>query len=168
MTRHPVVVRADAPAAVAADLLRAGKIRHLPVVDATGRLVGILTDRDLRQLVFDPNVQEALGETAVALSRFKVREVMTWGVVSVRPDTDLRAAARLMRERRIGALPVVENGAVAGILSEADLLAAFEQALGARVTTVEPLAAAPGAGAPYDYGFPAGAAGPDGNEGTVD
>jgi acetoin utilization protein AcuB len=169
MTRAPVVVRADAPVAVAVDLLRAGKIRHLPVVDETGRLVGIVTDRDLRQLVFDPMVQEALGETAVTLSGFKVREVMTWGVVSVRPDTDLRAAARLMRERKLGALPVVRDGAVVGILSETDVLAAFEKVLGARLTTVQPLGAAPAAGEPYDYGFPLpGAPGPGRNENTVD
>ncbi|HEX9821883.1 MAG TPA: CBS domain-containing protein [Methylomirabilota bacterium] len=167
MKRRPVVVRADAPVAVAADLLRAGKIRHLPVVDRTGRLIGIVTDRDLRQLVFDPVVQEALGETAVALSGLEVREVMTWGVVSVRPDTDLRAAARLMRERKIGALPVVEGGIVVGILSEIDVLAAFEKVLGARLTTVRPLDTA-SAGEPYDYGFPVPGAAPDTNEGTVD
>ncbi|HEU4368702.1 MAG TPA: CBS domain-containing protein, partial [Methylomirabilota bacterium] len=161
--------RADAPVAVAADLLRAGRIRHLPVVDGTGRLVGIVTDRDLRQLVFDPVVQEALGQTAAALSGLKVREIMTWGVLSVRPDTDLRAAARLMRERRIGALPVVDNGGVVGILSETDVLAAFEKVLSAHLTTVRPLAAALTDGEPYDYGFPVpGAGGPDVNEGTVD
>jgi acetoin utilization protein AcuB len=169
MQRRPVVVRDDAPVAVAIDLLRAGRIRHLPVVDRTGRLVGIVTDRDLRQLVFDPMVQEALGDTAVALSGLKVREVMTWGVVSVRPDTDLRAAARLMRERKIGAVPVVENGAVVGILTETDVLAAFEKFLGAHLTTVRPLGATPTDGEPYDYGFPVpGAAGPGPNEGTVD
>jgi len=47
MHRDPVVVRADAPIAVATDLLRTRKIRHLPVVDGRGRLVGIVTDRDL-------------------------------------------------------------------------------------------------------------------------
>jgi acetoin utilization protein AcuB len=169
MKRGPVVVRADAPIAVAVDLLRAGKIRHLPVVDGAGRLVGIVTDRDLRQLVFDPWIQEALGDATLTLSALTVREVMTWGVVSVRQDTDLRAAARLMRERKIGALPVLEDGVVVGILSETDVLAALEKMLGDRLTTVRPLGAAAAGGEAYDYGFPVpGAAGTDRNEGTVD
>jgi CBS domain-containing protein len=168
MKARPVVVRADAPIAVAADLLRAHHVRHLPAVDAAGRLVGIVTDRDLRQVVFDPVVQEALGDTAAALSALTVRDVMTWGVLSVRPDTDLRSAARLMRERRIGALPVVDDGRVVGILSETDVLAALEQMLGERLTTVRPLPAA-AAGQPYDHGYPVpGEADPHTNEGTVD
>jgi acetoin utilization protein AcuB len=169
MRPGPVVVRADAPIAVAVDLLRTRKIRHLPVVDDGGRLVGIVTDRDLRQLVFDPRIQEALGDATLSLAGLTVREVMTWGVVSVRPDADLRAAARLMRERKIGALPVVEDGLVVGILTETDVLAAFETILGDRVTSVRPLDAAPAAGEPYDYGFALRAAAePEANEGTVD
>jgi CBS domain-containing protein len=94
---------------------------------------------------------------------------MTWGVVSVRPHTDLRAAARLMRERRLGALPVTEDGAVVGMLSELDVLAAFETLLGRRLTTIRPLDASAAGGEPYDYGFliPAGAD-EHVNEGTVD
>jgi CBS domain-containing protein len=72
----------------------------------------------------------------------------------VRPDTDLRAAARLMRERKIGALPVTDDGVVVGILTETDVLAVIDTLLGARLTTVRPLDAEPGVAAPYDYGFP--------------
>ena len=167
MRPGPVVVRADAPIAVAVDLLRTRKIRHLPVIDGAGRLVGIVTDRDLRQMIFDPRILDMLGDATLTLAGFTVREVMTWGVVSVRPDADLRAAARLMRESKIGALPVVEDGVVVGILTETDVLAAQEKILGDRVTTVRPLAAAPAGGEPYDYGFPlpAGAAS-EANEGT--
>jgi acetoin utilization protein AcuB len=59
-----------------------------------------------------------------------VREVMTWGVVTVGPDTDIRQAARIMHEQRIGALPVVENGTVVGILSETDVVRTFVEVLG--------------------------------------
>jgi hypothetical protein len=65
----------------------------------------------------------------------------------------LRAAARLMRERRIGALPVVDEGRVVGILSATDVLAALEKFLGDRLTTIRPLRAL-SIGEPYDYGFP--------------
>jgi acetoin utilization protein AcuB len=142
------------PIAVATDLLRTRKIRHLPVVDGHGRLVGIVTDRDLRQVVFDARIQDALGDASLALRALTVREIMTWGVISVRADADLRAAVRLMRERKIGALPVVDDGLVVGILTESDVLAAIEKLLGARLATIRPLAAPTGVAEPYDYGFP--------------
>jgi CBS domain-containing protein len=154
MTRKPVVVRPDAPIAEAVDLLREHRIRHLPVVDVAGRLVGIVTDRDLRQVAFDPLIREAPDTAATALAALTVRELMTWGVLSVRQDSDLRAAARLMRERKIGALPVVDDGRVVGILTEIDVLAAIDTLLGSRVTTTQPLRAAPALGRPYEYGFP--------------
>ena len=154
MHRDPVVVRADAPIAVATHLLRTRKIRHLPVVDAAGRLVGIVTDRDLRQVVFDPRIAAALGEATLTLAALTVREVMTWGVVSVRADADLRAAAQLMRQRKIGALPVVEDGHLVGILTETDVLAAVDKLLGARIAIARPLAVPPGEAEPYEYGFP--------------
>jgi acetoin utilization protein AcuB len=154
MHRDPVVVRGDVPIAVATDLLRTRKIRHLPVVDGHGRLVGIVTDRDLRQVVFDARIQDALGDASLALRALTVREIMTWGVISVRADADLRAAVRLMRERKIGALPVVDDGLVVGILTESDVLAAIEKLLGARLATIRPLAAPTGVAEPYDYGFP--------------
>jgi CBS domain-containing protein len=94
---------------------------------------------------------------------------MTWGVVSVRADADLRAAVRLMRERKIGALPVVDDGLVVGILTESDVLAAMEKLLGARLATIRPLTAPSGAGEPYDYGFPIpGSADALANHGVVD
>ena len=169
MKRDPIVVRDDAPIAVAIDLLRTRGIRHLPVVDGTGRLVGIVTDRDLRQVVFDPMIQGVLGDATLALRALSVRDIMTWGVVSVQPDTDLRAAARLLRERRIGALPVTEGGRVVGMLSELDVLAAFEKILGHRIVTIQPIDASASRGEPYDYGFPVPEHAPTGrNQGTVD
>ena len=152
MKRDPIVVRDDAPIGIAIHLLRTHRIRHLPVVNESGRLIGIVTDRDLRQAVFHPMIQDALGDAAVALRALRVREVMTWGVVSVRADTDLRSAARLLREGKIGALPVTEDGRVVGMLSEIDVLTAFEKILSSHVMTIRPIDVM-GGGEPYDYGF---------------
>lgn len=155
MTREPVVVRADVSIAVAVDLMRGRKIRHLPVVDDAGRLAGIVTDRDLRQAILDPWLRDALGDATLFLRALTVREVMTWGVVSVRADDDLRAATRLMRERKIGALPVVADGRVVGVLTESDVLAALEKVLGDRVATIDPFPAGAVTSEPYDYGYEA-------------
>jgi acetoin utilization protein AcuB len=129
MHRDPVVVRADAPIAVATDLLRTRKIRHLPVVDAADRLVGIVTDRDLRQVVFDPAIQARLQRATEALRGLTVREVMTWGAITVTPTTPVADAARLMHERKVGSLPVVEQDRVVGILTERDVLRTLREVL---------------------------------------
>lgn len=134
MTRGALSVRWSAPVAEAWRLMRARRIRHLPVLDDARRLAGIVTDRDLRQVVLDPALQDLASDRFLhALADLRVRDVMTWGVVTTRPETPLRDAARLMHRERIGALPVVEQGRVAGILTEADLVRALADALGAGV-----------------------------------
>jgi acetoin utilization protein AcuB len=130
MVRGVATIHSDALARGAADMMRTRRIRHLPVVDRGGRLVGIVTDRDLRQVVFDPALRARAGDLARALETVTVRDVMTWAVLSVRPDTPLREAARMMREQKVGALPVVQAGKVVGIISETDLLDALARALG--------------------------------------
>ncbi|OGK83377.1 MAG: hypothetical protein A2W08_08705 [Candidatus Rokubacteria bacterium RBG_16_73_20] len=154
MTAPAVTIRAAAPAREAVELMRARRIRHLPVVDEAGRLVGIVTDRDLRQMVFDPAVQERLAELGEVLQARTVGEVMTWGVITVAPTTGIRAAARLMHEQKIGALPVVEDGRVVGMLTEHDVLRAFEQLVRERVAGVRPLAVDRAVAEIYEYGFP--------------
>jgi acetoin utilization protein AcuB len=130
MSRRVTTVRPDARLGEAARLMGARKIRHLPVVEAAGRLVGIVTARDLRQAVFAPAVQDHLEQLSGVLDGLVVRDVMTRGVVTVRTATSIRDAARLMHERRLGALPVVERDRVVGILTETDVLRAFQRLLG--------------------------------------
>jgi acetoin utilization protein AcuB len=130
MTRGVAVVHSDALVRGAAEMMRSRKIRHLPVVDRDGHLVGIVTDRDLRQVIFDPVVQERAGELATALQQLRVRDIMTWAVITTRPGTHIREAARIMYEQKIGALPVVDGDRLVGILTERDVLGAFADVLG--------------------------------------
>ena len=154
MSRPVTTIGADAPVRQAAELMKNRKIRHLPVVDHDDLLIGIVTDRDLRQMIFDPLIQERLGEVVEALDALTVREVMTWAVITVRPETGIRQAMRLMREQKVGALPVVESGRVVGMLTERDILRAAEALIRERVKNVQPLAEAPDLGKLYEYGFP--------------
>jgi acetoin utilization protein AcuB len=101
----------------------------LPVVDHGGRLVGIVTDRDLRQVTFALALQRRLPKLSDALKTLTVQEVMTRGVVTVRPSAEIREAARLMYERKIGALPVVDGDRIVGILTESDVLRALQSVL---------------------------------------
>ena len=153
MARPAVTIGADATCREAIDLMKSRQIRHLPVVDR-GRLFGIVTDRDLRHVVFDPASQERLGQDVDILDTRTVRDVMSWAVLSVGPDTDLRQAACLMHEQKIGALPVVEAGRVIGMLTERDVLRAFAALTPQGVTRARPLEAGTAADDIYEYGFP--------------
>jgi len=129
MTRSPLTVRWGSTVGAAWKQMKDRKIRHLPVLDDAGRLVGIVTDRDLRQVIFDPAIQERLGNLPRALNILTVKEVMTWGVITVPPETEIREAARIMHEQKFGALPVVEGGRVVGMLTETDVLKVFVRVL---------------------------------------
>jgi acetoin utilization protein AcuB len=126
MTREVVVLSPETTAAEALAVCRERRIRHLPVLEE-GRLVGIVSDRDLR------SAAPALGDPAraEALGRILISEVMTRDVVSVRPDDPIEEAANAMRERKIGCLPVVEGGALVGILTSSDVMGALVQLMGA-------------------------------------
>lgn len=154
MTQPVTSIGPDVPVRQAAELMKMRQIRHLPVVENDGRLVGIVTDRDLRQMIFDPAIQERIGDVVEALGSLTVREIMTWTVITVRPESGIREAARLMREQKVGALPVVAAGRVVGVLTEFDVLRAFEELIRGRVQRVHPLVEAPAFGKLSEYGFP--------------
>jgi acetoin utilization protein AcuB len=123
MVRALVTVAHDAGLGTAENLMRTRGIRHLPVLDRTRRLVGILTDRDLRRTLLDPALHEPARQLPGRLERIKVRDVMTIGTLAVRPEMDVREAARIMHERDIGALPVVADAnRVIGMLTATDLV----------------------------------------------
>jgi acetoin utilization protein AcuB len=135
MTKDPLTIDPETPLATAMDVMRAKELRHLPVVDEAGLLIGIVTDRDLRHAAFAPAVAEYLSVSAQrrirqigeTLENLRVRDVMTWVVVTTHPDASLAHAALVMSERRIGSLPVVENGKLVGMLTERDVLQALSR-----------------------------------------
>jgi acetoin utilization protein AcuB len=112
MTRDVVTVPSAATVADALDTLNLHTIRHLPVLD-DGRVVGILSDRDLRRAMTGrPD------ETTVA-------DVLTADPVTVGPDDRVETAARLLVEHDVGCVPVVAGGRLVGIVTASDLLRAY-------------------------------------------
>src|ERR1700740_1531761 len=108
LQRNDKLPRAD-------DIMRLGRIRHLPVVDENGELAGIVTQRDLfrgalaKALGYGERAQRQLMDTLV------VKEVMTSDVITTTPDTPLAEAAHVLTERKIGCLPVIEGERLVGI-----------------------------------------------------
>jgi acetoin utilization protein AcuB len=130
MTKQPVVVELDTMVRVAAELMRTKKIRHLPVVDAGGHVLGIVTDRDLRHAAFLPALAGQAGLAPHRVKAPRVRDVMTWSVVTTQAETPLVQAALTMFQRRIGSLPVVADGRLVGILTEHDVLTGLKKRAG--------------------------------------
>jgi nucleotide-binding universal stress UspA family protein len=107
------------------------RIRHLPVVEE-GRLLGIITDRDVRTVQPSPATSLAAREMHYLFDRLTVRAVMTRPVLTVTSHEPLAEAVRLMLENRIGGLPVTDGERLVGILTQVDLLRAFSTTLGIR------------------------------------
>ena len=119
MTRNVETISAAAPAHAAIGRMMTRKVRHLPVVDQLGSLVGVVTDRDLRHHLFSPGVFERIGRVSSdeLLKAVTVKQVTSSPPISVRADDHLETAARLMVECKIGSLPVVEGDRVMGIIA---------------------------------------------------
>ena len=109
---------------LANDIMRLGRIRHLPVVEGQ-QLVGIVSERDL----FRSSLAQALGyetkDTRDLMKTLHIKDVMVPAVVTVSPDTSLRDAVRLMVDQKIGCLPVVENKSLVGLITETDILVEY-------------------------------------------
>jgi len=103
--------------------LVSNRVKRLPVLDNSGKLVGIVTDRDLRLASNSPLLEHSAKQAEEALSKHKVSEIMHQGVITVDDDAPIVEAAKLMRVSSVGGLPVVNKaGDVIGIISRTDLL----------------------------------------------
>jgi acetoin utilization protein AcuB len=124
MTAKPITTGPDTPVIDARKLMLGKRIRHLLVTDGP-KLVGIVTDRDIRLNLPSPATSLSVWEVNYLLARLTVASVMTKALVTVSPERDPRDAAVLMLDHQIGALPVVDGGELVGIITETDLLRAF-------------------------------------------
>jgi acetoin utilization protein AcuB len=116
MTRHPVTVSEECAIGRAIGQMRAAEIRHLVIVEGD-RVTGILSNRDLRRLLEDPSRPPRLTDP--------VRRIMTEDPVTVAPEMPVTEAARLLLDRKIGALPVRAGDEIVGIFTTSDALEAL-------------------------------------------
>jgi acetoin utilization protein AcuB len=124
MSRNVITITPDQSLRMARERMQKHGIRRLPVVK-DGQLIGIVTDRDVRQAWASPATSLSTHALLYLLDRVTVQEVMTPKVLTVTPETPLVEAARLLHDRRIGGLPVVDDRSVVGIITEMDILEAF-------------------------------------------
>lgn len=131
MTADPQTVTAATPVMEAMQQLREGGYRRLPVV-RDGKLMGIVTDRDLKEATPSKATTLSVYELNYLLSKLTIKEVMTAPVMTVGPDDAIEEAALVMETHRVSGLPVVDHGRLVGILTITDLLRAFVRFLGLR------------------------------------
>ena len=122
MTKDVMTLGRNEKLSVADDVMRLGRIRHLPIVDEEGALAGIVSQRDL----FHSGLLRALGygthAKQQAMDLLVLKEAMKADVVTVTPDAPLAEAAKIMMDRKIGCLVVVEGKKIVGIVTETDFV----------------------------------------------
>ncbi len=131
MSQPPIVIAPKMPISDALRMMREHGIRRFPVVDPGGRLVGIVSDKDLLHAEPSSATSLSIWEITYLLGRITAEQVMTRDVLTVGPTTPLEEAAQIMVDRKIGGLPVVEAGLVVGVITETDIFRVFALILGA-------------------------------------
>ncbi len=124
MTPDPVTLKPGDSLRKARDLILRHGLRRFPVVEE-GKLVGMVTDRDVRQADTSSAVVQERRYVEYIMDRIQVGGIMTPNPITVNPDTPLKEAARLILDNKIGGLPVVDGGDLVGILTESDLISAL-------------------------------------------
>ena len=132
MTYNPITILPDMSVTHALRLMRERKVHHLPVLDGHGKLVGIVSDKDLLHASPSPVTSLSVWEMTELLYMLKVEKVLTQKVITVPEDMPLEEAARIMADSGIGGLPVMRGNSLVGIITKADLFKAFLELLGGR------------------------------------
>jgi acetoin utilization protein AcuB len=125
-----VTITTDTSVFKARELMDHHKVSHLPVTDGKAHLVGIVTDRDLKQAWASPATTLSVHELTYALQKLTVESIMTRKVITASPDMTIERAARILHDSRIGALPVLDRDKLVGIITTTDLMEVLLMALG--------------------------------------
>jgi acetoin utilization protein AcuB len=132
MTANPVTVTPDTAVSEALSTMRQNNVRRMPVLDRKGRLVGIISEKDLLYASPSPATSLNVYEIGYLLSKLKIKEIMAKNVITITGDAPLEEAARIMVDNHVSGLPVVEGDRVVGIITETDIFKILLEMMGAR------------------------------------
>lgn len=134
MTKDVITIPPDTSMMKASRLMKDKKIRRLPVVDDTGRVVGIISDRDVKEASPSKATTLDMHELYYLLSELKVKDIMTKNPICARENDSVEGVALLMMERGFGGMPVVDDGnSITGIITESDIFRVLVTITGVRV-----------------------------------
>jgi acetoin utilization protein AcuB len=143
MSSPVITIDESTPVMEALDLMRQRSIRRTPVVNKNGRMVGIVSDKDLLNAGPSKATSLSIWELNYLLTKVRVKEVMTKNVLTVHEDTPLEEAAFIMSQNKIGGLPVMRGDELVGLITETDLFKIFLELMGARSVGVRVTALVP-------------------------
>jgi len=129
MTRNVITVSRDSSVLRVRNLLREKNINQVPVVEGK-KVVGVITDGDIRENSASPASTLSIHELNYLLSEMKAGDIMTRNPATVSPETPVEEAARILNERKIGCLPVVKNDELVGIITTCDMLNVLLEVMG--------------------------------------
>ncbi len=132
MSRNPLTTYPAASVPDASQVMQAGKVRALPVLDNKGRLVGVVSQEDVRRVSPSPATSLSVYELNYLLEKMKVEEVMTRDVITVTEDVALEEAGCIMLDNKISGLPVMRDGELVGVITESHLFNVLIELFGAR------------------------------------
>lgn len=122
MTNKPIVIAEDATLPDAHALMKEFNVRRLPVIDSHQKLVGIISQTDVREAQPSDATTLSIYELNYLLAKLSVKKIMTTNVITLTPESTIAEAARIMLERKIGGIPVVnDQHHVVGIITESDI-----------------------------------------------
>ena len=142
MSSPVITVAPDTPIMNALDLMQSKGIRRAPVM-RDGKLVGIVSDKDLLNAAPSDATSLSVWELNYLLSRLRVKEIMSTEVITVNENTPIEEAAYLMAANKIGGLPVLADGQLVGLITETDLFRIFLELMGAQQAGVRVTALVP-------------------------
>lgn len=122
MTDRVIALQPEEDLSVANDLMAENQVRHLPVIDSTGELLGLLSHRDLVKVAYYSGDFLPISDLNQFLRNTKVKEVMVREVETVDPETSVEEAGMLMMENKFGCIPVCDGTHLVGILTESDFV----------------------------------------------
>lgn len=132
MSHNPITIRDNTSLDEALRIMRENKVRRLPILDKKGKMVGIVSEKDLLYASPSPATSLSVWEIHSLVAKIKVSDLMTKNVITVCEDCPIEEAARVMVDNKIGGLPVMRGDQLVGIITETDLFRIFLELLGAR------------------------------------
>tara|TARA_B100000315_G_scaffold252973_1_gene290834 strand:+ start:2034 stop:2675 length:642 start_codon:yes stop_codon:yes gene_type:complete len=129
MSKNPVTIGPAAKLRAVNELMKANKVRHVPVIK-NGKLVGIVTEKDIRYAMIPEKIPGKKIPKGWNLDHLKVQDVMTKDAIAISQETQVEEAARIIYGSKIGALPIMKNNKLVGIISVMDILGIFIEMMG--------------------------------------
>lgn len=132
MSKHPLTIGMNQTVSETHKYMQEQKVRHLPVVDKAGTMIGLVTEDDLLKAEPSSATSLSVWEIHSLLNKVTAKDVMTRDVITTTEDTPIEEAAQQMLEHKIGCLPVMRDGKLVGIITESDIFRTFMELFSAR------------------------------------